>query len=83
MIIGIIGVIIGILLIVAGVYYFVKEKNDVESRKIYLITMIIGVVVAYKKRNQKKYNPLKGIRYFIYHHLVRLKLVRFLNSKLF
>lgn len=46
-------------------------------------SMIIGVVVAYKKRNQKKYNHLKGIRYFIYHHLVRLKLVRFLNSKLF
>lgn len=46
-------------------------------------SMIIGVVVAYKKRNQKKYNPFKGIRYFIYHHLVRLKLVRFLNSKLF
>lgn len=46
-------------------------------------SMIIGVVVAYKKRNQKKYNPLKGIRCFIYHHLVRLKLVRFLNSKLF
>lgn len=46
-------------------------------------SMIIGVVVAYKKRNQKKYNTLKGIRYFIYHHLVRLKLVRFLNSKLF
>lgn len=46
-------------------------------------SMIIGVVVAYKKRNQKKYNYLKGIRYFIYHHLVRLKLVRFLNSKLF
>lgn len=46
MMIGIIGVIIGILLIVAGVYYFVKEKNDFESRKIYLITMIIGVVVA-------------------------------------
>ncbi len=46
MIIGIIGVIIGILLIVAGVYYFVKEKNDVESRKIYLTTTIIGVVVT-------------------------------------
>lgn len=46
-------------------------------------SMIIGVVVAYKKRNQKKYHPLKGIRYFIYHNLVRLKLVRFLNSKLF
>lgn len=46
-------------------------------------SMIIGVVVAYKKRNQKKYNHLKGIRYFISHHLVRLKLVRFLNSKLF
>ena len=46
-------------------------------------SMLIGVVVAYKKRNQKKYRPLKGIRYFIYHHLVRLKFVRFLNSKLF
>lgn len=46
-------------------------------------SMIIGVVVAYKKRNQKKYHPLKGIRYFIYRHLVRLKFVRFFNSKLF
>ena len=47
MIIGIIGVIIGILLIVAGVYYFVKEKNDVESRKIYQIQMKLTVVVAF------------------------------------
>lgn len=46
-------------------------------------SMLIGVVVAYKKRNQKKYRHLKGIRYFIYLHLVKLKFVRFLNSKLF
>lgn len=31
----IIGLVIGILVLAAGVYYLGKEKNDPESRKIY------------------------------------------------
>lgn len=45
MIIGIIGVIIGILLFAAGLYYFLKEKDDAEARKIYLVVMVIGVII--------------------------------------
>lgn len=44
--VNIIGLLIGILLLLAGVYYFVKEKHDLESRKIYTIVSVIGVVVA-------------------------------------
>ena len=46
MIIGIIGVIIGILLLAAGFYYFLKEKDDAEARKIYLVVMDVGVIVT-------------------------------------
>lgn len=46
MIIGIIGLIIGILVAVAGIYYLGKEKNDPESKKIYRTITVIGVVVA-------------------------------------
>lgn len=46
MIIGIIGLIIGILVAVAGIYYLGKEKNDPESKKIYGTITVIGVVVA-------------------------------------
>ncbi len=46
MIIGIIGLIIGILVAVAGIYYLSKEKNDPESKKIYGTITVIGVVVA-------------------------------------
>lgn len=45
-IIGIIGLIIGILVAVAGIYYLGKEKNDPESKKIYGTITVIGVVVA-------------------------------------
>lgn len=45
MIFNIIGLIIGILLTIAGIYYLSKEKDDADSRKIYLITTIIGVVI--------------------------------------
>ena len=44
--IAIVGLIIGILLFGAGIYYLTQNKNDAESRKIYGITAVIGAVVA-------------------------------------
>ena len=46
MIFNIIGLIIGILLLGAGLYYLNKEKKDPESRKIYTITSIAGAVIV-------------------------------------
>lgn len=46
MVTGIIGMIIGILVLVAGIYYMVKEKEDPESKKIYLIVSLIGAVIV-------------------------------------
>lgn len=45
MIISIIGMVIGILMAAAGVFYLLKEKNDKDSRKIYGSITGIGVVV--------------------------------------
>lgn len=46
MIIKIIGLIIGILIGIAGVYYWIKEKDDTESVTIYRSITIVGVVTA-------------------------------------
>ena len=46
MAIKIIGIIIGVLVLGAGIYYGAKEKNDPESRKIYTVVSIIGGVLA-------------------------------------
>lgn len=46
MIIGIIGLIIGILVAAAGIYYLNKEKHDPESKKIYSVITVIGLLVA-------------------------------------
>lgn len=46
MAVKIIGLIIGILVFGAGVYYLVKEKHDPESKKIYGIITALGGVVA-------------------------------------
>ena len=46
MAIKIIGLIIGILVLAAGIYYAGKEKDDPESKKIYTIIGIIGAVIA-------------------------------------
>ena len=46
MVIGIIGTIIGLLILGAGLYYLKKEKNDPESKKIYGITSAIGAAVT-------------------------------------
>ncbi len=45
MIISIVGMVIGILMAAAGVFYLLKEKNDKDSRKIYGSITGIGVVV--------------------------------------
>lgn len=45
MVIKIIATIIGAMVLGAGLYYFVKEKHDSESRKIYSIVSIIGGVI--------------------------------------
>ena len=46
MAVKIIGLIIGILVLGAGVYYLAKEKHDPESKKIYTVISVIGGVVA-------------------------------------
>lgn len=46
MTVKIIGCIIGILLLAAGLYYLSKEKEDPDSKKIYTIVGIIGVVIT-------------------------------------
>ena len=38
MIFNVIGLLIGICFLLAGLFYKVKEKNDPESRKIYMIS---------------------------------------------
>ena len=46
MVIGIIGIIIGLLVLGAGIYYLIKEKNDTESKKIYSIISGVGALVT-------------------------------------
>lgn len=45
MIVYVIALLIGVLILGAGIYYFVKEKADPESRNIYGITIAVGIVV--------------------------------------
>lgn len=46
MTVKIIGLIIGILVLGAGIYYLVKEKHDPEAKKIYTVVSVIGGVVT-------------------------------------
>ena len=46
MAVKIIGLIIGILVLGAGIYYIIKEKHDSESKRIYSIISIIGAVIT-------------------------------------
>lgn len=46
MVIGIIGIIIGLLVLGAGICYLIKEKSDPESKKIYGIVSAVGAVVT-------------------------------------
>ena len=47
MIYNIIGLIIGILILGAGIFTFIKEKTYRESRKIYGITMGAGIITLF------------------------------------
>ena len=46
MAIKIIGLIIGILVLGAGIYYLTREKHDPKSKKIYMVVSIVGTIVA-------------------------------------
>ena len=46
MIISAVVLLAGLAILAGGAYYMVKEREDQESRKIYLITAVVGVVVA-------------------------------------
>ena len=46
MAIKIIGLVVGILVLCAGIYYLAKEKNDPESKKIYTVVSAVGGVIA-------------------------------------
>lgn len=43
---GIIGIIIGVLVMLFGIYYYFKEKHSAESRRIYGIAILLGAAVA-------------------------------------
>ncbi len=45
MVVSIVGAIIGALIAAFGLYYVVKEGKDPESKKIYGITSVIGLVI--------------------------------------
>lgn len=42
---NIISLLIGLLILIFGIYYFVKEKQDKESRVIYGITIGVGLII--------------------------------------
>lgn len=46
MAIKIIGLIIGTLVLGAGIYYLAKERHDPESKKIYTVISIAGGLIA-------------------------------------
>ncbi len=46
MAVKIIGLIIGVLVLGAGLYYLTQEKDDKESKKIYTIISLVGGVIA-------------------------------------
>lgn len=46
MIFNVIGLIIGVMILAAGLFYLIKEKKDVESRKIYSIVSVAGAVIV-------------------------------------
>ncbi len=45
MIFNVIGLAIGLAILIAGIFYLIKEKSDNESVKIYTIISIIGGVI--------------------------------------
>lgn len=47
MVIEIFGIVIGLLITIGGVYYWVTDgKKDVEFKKISIITVVIGLLIT-------------------------------------
>lgn len=46
MAVRIIGLLVGLLVLGAGIYYLAREKNDPESKKIYGIACLAGGAIA-------------------------------------
>ncbi len=46
MIIAIIGIVIGLLIAGAGIYFLKEDKDNAESKKIYTIISVIGFVIT-------------------------------------
>ena len=44
-VVKIMGLIIGLLILCAGINYLAKDKNDPESKKIYLVISAIGAII--------------------------------------
>lgn len=45
MIFNVVGLVIGLAILIAGVFYLIKEKNDKESVKIYGTISAVGGVI--------------------------------------
>lgn len=45
MIFCIICCVIGFMIFGAGIYYFIQERKNAESRKIYAVTAVVGAVI--------------------------------------
>ena len=43
--ISLLALLIGLAVLAGGIYFLIREKGDPESRKIYLITTLAGVVI--------------------------------------
>ena len=46
MAVKIIGLIVGALVLGAGIYYLAKEKHDPESKKIYAVVSAVGGIIT-------------------------------------
>ena len=44
--ITILALLVGLFILGGGIYFLAKEKADRESRKIYLITTLVGAVIV-------------------------------------
>lgn len=46
MLFNVVGLMIGIMILLGGIYYLVKDGKDEESKKIYGMTVIIGAMIT-------------------------------------
>ena len=46
MVVKIMGSVIGLLILSAGIYYLAKDKSDPESKKIYSVISAIGAIIS-------------------------------------